>query len=144
MIKVRSNIHPFISRRIVTHYFQRTMIQGTIVPIVSIMRAIHRLARSNDRAMDHGSCGLIRAPRIFSTSLLGETCRRRFAPFFASSTSIMRTVNIPICLIRKGHRGVGVAAPFSLGMTSTLLWYSVWLRRAWDACPISTHEGLQF
>lgn len=122
LIKIRSKMHPFMSMRIVHHYCRLTRIRGTIVPIISMMRALHRLASTKDRAIDQVSCGLIRAPRIFSMRLLRRTCTRRFAPFFASSTSIIRTVKVPICLTRNGHRGVGVAAPFSLGMKDTLLW----------------------
>lgn len=120
-MNIRSNIHPFISQRIVTKYCRTTRAGRTIVPMVSIIRAIHRLAGPKDRAIPHGSCGLIRAPRIFRMRLLGRTCRRRCASTFASSTSMIRTVNERIYLIRKGERGVGLAAPFSLGVTRILV-----------------------
>ncbi len=125
LITIRSNMHPFIDHRIVTHYFSRTIRAKTIIPIVPIIRALHFVRGPSsircDRAIGQRSCHLIRAPRTFACGILGATCVRPCDPFFASSTSIMRTSKVPIGLIRKGERGVGVAAPFSLGITRTIL-----------------------
>lgn len=121
LINIRSKIHPFITQRIVTHYCSLTTRGGTMVPMVNIIRAIHHVRKRDDIAINESSCELIRAPRIFSTRLLGTTCRRPCAPRFASSTSIIRTLNMSIFLAPKGQRGVGVAAPFSLGVTATLV-----------------------